>query len=105
MSVKRVDFIAHAFIEEDDVRPGMPLEEQVAALPRTWDDSVTLPWGNQNQRPRTRYLIDLRPGPGVSGGTVTRAALNAREARGIVVGEYPAWQIGCVRPMFTKGEQ
>lgn len=32
MSVKRVDFVAHAYIETDDVPTGMPLESHVAAL-------------------------------------------------------------------------
>lgn len=40
VSVKRVDFIAHAFIEEDDVRPGMPLEEHVATLASNPDIGV-----------------------------------------------------------------
>jgi hypothetical protein len=32
MSVKRIDFIAHAYVEEDDVPAGMPLEAFVAGL-------------------------------------------------------------------------
>lgn len=32
MSVKRIDFIAHAFIEESAIPAGMPLESYVAGL-------------------------------------------------------------------------
>lgn len=32
MSVKRVDFIAHAYVEENSVPAGMPLESYVAGL-------------------------------------------------------------------------
>jgi len=32
MSVKRIDFIAHAYIEENNISTEMPLEAHVAAL-------------------------------------------------------------------------